>query len=104
MEGVKSAGANQVKIVRFGVIPQVLPVMLSFALYMFESNIRSATILGIVGAGGLHGHARDLAVPHAGVESPRLTIPPGTRTGSRIVWPAPSSGQSTLPQLWTSYT
>ena len=53
MEGVKSAGANQVKVVRFGVIPQVLPVMLSFALYMFESNVRSATILGIVGAGGI---------------------------------------------------
>ena len=53
MEGVKAAGANQVKVVRFGVIPQVLPVMLSFALYMFESNTRSATILGIVGAGGI---------------------------------------------------
>ena len=53
MEGVKSAGANPVKVVRFGVLPQVLPVMLSFALYMFESNTRSATILGIVGAGGI---------------------------------------------------
>jgi phosphonate transport system permease protein len=53
MEGVKSAGANQVKVVRFGVVPQVLPVMLSFALYMFESNVRAATILGIVGAGGI---------------------------------------------------
>ena len=52
-EGVKAAGGNQVKIVRFGVLPQVLPVMLSSALYMFESNIRSATILGIVGAGGI---------------------------------------------------
>ncbi len=53
MEGVKAAGANQVKVVRFGVVPQVLPVMLSFALYMFESNTRAATILGIVGAGGI---------------------------------------------------
>jgi phosphonate transport system permease protein len=53
MEGVQAAGANQAKIVRFGVLPQVLPVMLSFALYMFESNTRSATILGIVGAGGI---------------------------------------------------
>lgn len=52
-EGVKAAGANPVKTVRFGVVPQVLPVMLSFALYMFESNTRSATILGIVGAGGI---------------------------------------------------
>ena len=53
MEGVQAAGASQVKVVRFGVIPQVLPVMLSFALYMFESNVRAATILGIVGAGGI---------------------------------------------------
>lgn len=53
MEGVKAAGANRTKVVRFGVVPQVLPVMLSFALYMFESNTRSATILGIVGAGGI---------------------------------------------------
>jgi phosphonate transport system permease protein len=53
VDGVKAAGANQVTVVRFGVLPQVLPVMLSFALYMFESNTRSATILGIVGAGGI---------------------------------------------------
>jgi len=53
MEGVKAAGANQVKVVRFGILPQVLPVMLSFALYMFESNTRAATILGLVGAGGI---------------------------------------------------
>ena len=38
---------------RFGILPQVLPIMLSNALYMFESNTRSATILGIVGAGGI---------------------------------------------------
>ncbi len=53
VEGVKAAGANRIKVVRFGVVPQVLPVMLSFALYMFESNVRAATILGIVGAGGI---------------------------------------------------
>lgn len=53
MEGVKAAGGGRVNVVRFGVIPQVLPVMLSFSLYMFESNTRSATILGIVGAGGI---------------------------------------------------
>jgi phosphonate transport system permease protein len=52
-EGVRAAGCNKVKGVRFGLLPQVLPVMLSNALYMFESNTRSATILGIVGAGGI---------------------------------------------------
>ena len=37
----------------FGVIPQVLPLWSSFTLYRFETNVRSATTLGIVGAGGI---------------------------------------------------
>ena len=53
VEGVKAAGGNAVKTLRFGIIPQVLPIMLSNVLYMFESNTRSATILGIIGAGGI---------------------------------------------------
>jgi len=53
IEGVRATGANSLQSMRFGVLPQVLPVMLSNALYLFESNTRSATILGIVGAGGI---------------------------------------------------
>lgn len=53
VEGVKAAGGNAVKTMRFGILPQVLPIMLSNVLYMFESNTRSATILGIIGAGGI---------------------------------------------------
>ena len=53
VEGVRAAGGNAVKTVRFGILPQVLPIMLSNVLYMFESNTRSATILGIIGAGGI---------------------------------------------------
>lgn len=53
IEGVRSTGANNLKIYRFGFLPQVLPVFLSTSLYWFESNTRSATILGIVGAGGI---------------------------------------------------
>jgi phosphonate transport system permease protein len=53
VEGVRAAGGNTVKTVRFGILPQVLPIMLSNVLYMFESNTRSATILGIIGAGGI---------------------------------------------------
>jgi phosphonate transport system permease protein len=53
MDGVKACGGNSLQTVRFGILPQVLPVMLSSALYIFESNTRSATILGIVGAGGI---------------------------------------------------
>lgn len=53
VEGVESAGAARTLVLRFGVLPQVLPIMLAQALYFFESNTRSATILGIVGAGGI---------------------------------------------------
>ena len=53
VDGVRAAGGTAVKTVRFGILPQVLPIMLSNVLYMFESNTRSATILGIIGAGGI---------------------------------------------------
>jgi phosphonate transport system permease protein len=56
VEGVASAGANAVQRVRFGLLPQVMPVILSQVLYIFESNTRSATIIGIVGAGGIGLH------------------------------------------------
>jgi phosphonate transport system permease protein len=53
VEGVYSSGASRVQTLRYGVFPQIFPVILSNALYFFESNIRSATILGVVGAGGI---------------------------------------------------
>lgn len=53
MEGVVATGARRTLVVRFGLLPQVLPVMLAQALYAFESNVRSAAILGVVGAGGI---------------------------------------------------
>ena len=53
IDGIKASGGNRLEVIRFGVLPQVLPVLLSNALYMFESNARAATILGIVGAGGI---------------------------------------------------
>jgi phosphonate transport system permease protein len=37
----------------FGVLPQVMPLWISYALYRFESNVRSATVVGMVGAGGI---------------------------------------------------
>ena len=51
--GINATGAPPLAALRFGVLPQVLPVMLSQALYQFESNTREATILGFVGAGGI---------------------------------------------------
>ncbi|BDW84902.1 phosphonate ABC transporter, permease protein PhnE [Roseicyclus marinus] len=53
VEGVKATGASQLGVIRYGYIPQVLPVFISQSLYFLESNTRSATILGIVGAGGI---------------------------------------------------
>jgi phosphonate transport system permease protein len=53
MDGVRAAGGNRLQIIRYGVLPQVLPMMVSNTLYMFEHNARSASILGIVGAGGI---------------------------------------------------
>jgi phosphonate transport system permease protein len=53
LEGVRASGANHPQVMRFGILPQVLPVLLSYVLYYFESNTRSATILGVVGAGGI---------------------------------------------------
>lgn len=52
-EGVKSVGASAAAVQRFGVMPQVMPVFASQALYFWESNTRSATIIGAVGAGGI---------------------------------------------------
>lgn len=52
-EGVRSVGAAPVLVQRFGVMPQVLPVFISQTLYFWESNTRSATIIGAVGAGGI---------------------------------------------------
>lgn len=52
-EGIKSVGAAPLEVQRYGVVPQVLPVFLSQALYFWESNTRSATIIGAVGAGGI---------------------------------------------------
>ena len=48
-----AAGGGYLARIRFGILPQVLPVFASQVLYFFESNTRSATIIGVVGAGGI---------------------------------------------------
>jgi phosphonate transport system permease protein len=53
MEGVRATGANALEEILYGVIPQVLPLWISYSLYRFESNVRSASVLGMVGAGGI---------------------------------------------------
>ena len=53
VEGIRATGANRLQEVVFGVVPQVMPLWSSLTLYRFETNVRSATVLGIVGAGGI---------------------------------------------------
>jgi len=53
VEGIRATGAHRLVEVIHGVIPQVLPLWLSFTLYRFESNVRSASVVGMVGAGGI---------------------------------------------------
>ena len=53
VEGIKATGASYIQQIVFGVIPQVFPLWISFALYRLETNVRAATVLGIVGAGGI---------------------------------------------------
>lgn len=60
VEGVRSTGGSKAQAVRYAILPQVLPVMASQVLYFFESNTRSATIIGIVGAGGIGLHLSEL--------------------------------------------
>ena len=53
VEGVRATGANLLEEIIYGVIPQVLPLWVSYSLYRFEANVRSASVVGMVGAGGI---------------------------------------------------
>ncbi len=53
VEGVRATGASALEEIVYGVIPQVLPLWISYSLYRFESNVRSASVVGMVGAGGI---------------------------------------------------
>lgn len=53
LQALRSAGASQLQIIAFGVVPQVITAWIAVVLYRFEVNLRSATVLGMVGAGGL---------------------------------------------------
>jgi phosphonate transport system permease protein len=53
VEGIRATGASALAEIVYGVIPQVLPLWISYSLYRFESNVRAATVVGMVGAGGI---------------------------------------------------
>jgi len=52
-DALKSQGASWLGVLRFGVLPQVLPRLVDVSVYRWEHNVRAATVMGVVGAGGL---------------------------------------------------
>ncbi|HUP07573.1 MAG TPA: phosphonate ABC transporter, permease protein PhnE [Caldimonas sp.] len=53
VDGIRATGAGALDEIVFGIVPQVLPLWVSYTLYRFESNVRSASVVGMVGAGGI---------------------------------------------------
>jgi phosphonate transport system permease protein len=53
VEAIQATGANALQVLRYGVVPQVVPPFLSFTVYRWDINVRMATILGLVGGGGI---------------------------------------------------
>lgn len=53
VEAIRATGAGYTQIVSFAVLPQILPDLISFTLYRLETNIRAASVLGLIGAGGI---------------------------------------------------
>ncbi|BAB06695.1 phosphonate ABC transporter, permease protein PhnE [Halalkalibacterium halodurans] len=53
VEALEANGANKLQVLVYGIVPQILPEFLSYAIYRFEIDVRASTILGIVGAGGI---------------------------------------------------
>jgi phosphonate transport system permease protein len=53
MEAVTMTGANRIKVLGYALLPDILPIMTSIAIYAFEYNVRSSAVLGLVGAGGI---------------------------------------------------
>jgi phosphonate transport system permease protein len=58
-EALESTGANKIIAFRYSIVPQILPIYISFLIYIFEINVRSSAILGYVGAGGIGSVIKD---------------------------------------------
>lgn len=53
IEAVRATGANWLQVVRYAVIPQIVPPFIAFTVYRWDINVRSATVIGLVGGGGI---------------------------------------------------
>lgn len=53
VDALRATGAHTIQVIRYGIVPQIIPEFVTFSLYRWESDVRAASILGMVGAGGL---------------------------------------------------
>jgi phosphonate transport system permease protein len=53
VEAITATGANRIQVIRYGIVPQIINPYLSFTLYRWDINVRMATIIGVVGGGGI---------------------------------------------------
>jgi phosphonate transport system permease protein len=74
VEGVRATGAAPLQELAWGVLPQVAPLWTSYALYRFEANARSATILSLIGAGGIGGVLFDSIQSYAFSETAAIVL------------------------------
>ncbi len=69
VEAVTATGANRLQVIRYGIIPQIINPYLSFTLYRWDINVRMATVVGVVGGGGigwrLYGYLKAWQFPEA---------------------------------------
>jgi phosphonate transport system permease protein len=69
VEATAATGANRLQVIRYGIIPQIINPYLSFTLYRWDINVRMATVIGVVGGGGigwrLSAHLRSWQFPQA---------------------------------------
>jgi len=53
IDGIRSTGANQIQIVWYGIVPQVMLQFIAYTIYRWDTNVRMATVIGLVGGGGI---------------------------------------------------
>jgi len=53
IEAIRATGANEIQVVAYAVVPQVVPQFIAFTLYRWDINVRMATVIGLVGGGGI---------------------------------------------------
>lgn len=53
IEAITATGARRLQVVRYGVVPQIVPPFISFTIYRWDTNVRMSTVIGFVGGGGI---------------------------------------------------